>query len=215
MSTAKTGGLKRGRRRGREQPRIRPVDPQVLTEVRAVLGDAPRRPNLLIEHLHRLHDHAGHLSTAVLTAPAAEMKMAMAEVYEVASFYAHFDVVDDGQRPPPAKTVRICDGVSCMLAGAETLIAEVRQTAGPDVRVVRAPCIGACDQVRVSTRRGSIELMARADHHVPLGLVFVPFCFFEAPADILTNPALDPFGKIPELKFAIAQVEPCHAAAAE
>ena len=73
----------------------------------------------------------------------------------------------------------------------------------------------AGDQVRVSTRRGSIELMARADHHVPLGLVFIPFCFVEAPANILTNPALDPFGKIPELKFAAARVEPCRAAAAE
>ncbi|MED5336560.1 MAG: molybdopterin-dependent oxidoreductase, partial [Pseudomonadota bacterium] len=73
----------------------------------------------------------------------------------------------------------------------------------------------AGDQVRVSTRRGSIELMARADHHVPLGLVFIPFCFVEAPANILTNPALDPFGKIPELKFAAARVEPCPAAAAE
>ena len=102
MNTAEIGGLKQGRRRGRRQPRGRQVDPQVLTEVRAVLGDAPRRPDLLIEHLHRLHDHAGHLSTAVLTALAAEMKMAMAEVYEVASFYAHFDIVDAGQPPPPA-----------------------------------------------------------------------------------------------------------------
>ena len=75
--------------------------------------------------------------------------------------------------------------------------------------------LAAGDQVRVSTRRGSIELMARADHHVPLGLVFIPFCFVEAPANILTNPALDPFGKIPELKFAAARVEPCRAAAAK
>ena len=168
MNTAEIGGLKQGRRRGRRQPRGRQVDPQVLTEVRAVLGDVPRRPDLLIEHLHRLHDHAGHLSTAVLTALAAEMKMAMAEVYEVASFYAHFDIVDAGQRPPPAKTVRICDGVSCMLAGAETLIAEVRQTAGPDVRVVRAPCIGACDQAPAAARghrlvpRASVERLLAA-----------------------------------------------------
>ncbi|MGB1006838.1 MAG: NAD(P)H-dependent oxidoreductase subunit E, partial [Thalassobaculaceae bacterium] len=168
MNTAEMGAHKQGRRRGRRQPRGRQVDPQVLNEVRAVLGDAPRRPDLLIEHLHRLHDHAGHLSTAVLTALAAEMKMAMAEVYEVASFYAHFDIVDGGQTPPPATTLRICDGVSCMLAGAEALIAETAEAAGSDVRVVRAPCIGACDQAPAAARghhlvpRATVDRLLRA-----------------------------------------------------
>src|SRR5215207_6583859 len=97
------------RSRVRSTPKGRRVDPKAQAEVLALLGDAPRRRDLLIEHLHKIQDRYGHLSAAHLVALAAEMKMAMAEVYEVATFYHHFDVVKDGDIAPPAVTVRVCD----------------------------------------------------------------------------------------------------------
>src|SRR5580658_5199045 len=114
-----------GRRRPRRTPKGRQVDPQALEEVRALLTDRPRRRDLLIEHLHLIQDHYGHLSAAHLAALAQEMKLALTEVYEVATFYAHFDVVKEGQTPPPAVTVRVCDSLSCALRGAERLLAEL------------------------------------------------------------------------------------------
>ena len=91
--------------------------------MRALLTDRPRRRDLLIEHLHLIQDHYGYLSAAHLTALAAEMKLALTEVYEVATFYSHFDVVKDGPAPP-AITVRVCDSLSCAMAGAEKLLAD-------------------------------------------------------------------------------------------
>src|SRR5690349_11605445 len=134
-----------GRRRPRRTPKGRQVDPRALEEVRALLGDRPRRRDLLIEHLHLIQDRYGHLSAAHLAALAMEMKLALTEVYEVATFYAHFDVVKDGP-PPPAVTVRVCDSLSCAMAGAEKLLATLPGKLGPNVRVLRAPCMGACDQ---------------------------------------------------------------------
>ena len=93
--------------------------------MRALLGDRPRRRDLLIEHLHLIQDRYGHLSAAHLAALAHEMKLAQTEVYEVATFYAHFDVVKDGETPPPAVTVRVCDSLSCAMAGAEALLAKL------------------------------------------------------------------------------------------
>jgi formate dehydrogenase len=132
------------RRRPSSKPKGRQTDPRALEEVRALLGDRPRRRDLLIEHLHLLQDRYGHLSAAHLAALAAEMKLAQAEVYEVATFYAHFDVVKDGP-PPPAVTVRVCDSLSCAMAGADQLLATLPARLGPNVRVLRAPCMGACD----------------------------------------------------------------------
>jgi formate dehydrogenase len=120
-----------------------------LEEVRALLGDRPRRRDLLIEHLHLIQDHYGHLSAAHLAALAAEMRLALVEVYEVATFYAHFDVVKEGEVPPPAVTVRVCDSLSCAMAGAEKLLTDLQGRLGADVRVVRAPCMGACHQAPV------------------------------------------------------------------
>jgi len=137
-----------GRRRPPRTPKGRQVDPEALEEVRALLTDRPRRRDLLIEHLHLIQDHYGHISSAHLTALAAEMKMAQAEVYEVATFYAHFDVVKDGPPPPPV-TVRVCDSLSCAMAGAEKLLGELPGRLGTEVRVVRAPCMGACDHAPV------------------------------------------------------------------
>src|SRR5215475_5133155 len=134
-----------GRRRPRRTPKGRQVDPQALEEVQALLIDRPRRRDLLIEHLHLIQDHYGHLSAPHLAALAHEMKMAQCEVYEVATFYSHFDVVKDGP-PPPAVTVRVCDSLSCAMAGSEALLARLPAILGKEVRVVRAPCMGACDR---------------------------------------------------------------------
>jgi NADH:ubiquinone oxidoreductase subunit F (NADH-binding)/NADH:ubiquinone oxidoreductase subunit E len=142
-------GRASGRRRPPRTPKGRQVDPAALAEVQALLTDKSRRRDLLIEHLHLIQDHYGHLSAAHLTALASEMKMALTEVYEVATFYSHFDVVKDGP-PPPAITVRVCDSLSCAMAGAETLLARLPDILGKDVRVVRAPCMGACDRAPVA-----------------------------------------------------------------
>jgi formate dehydrogenase len=134
------------RQRKREAPRGRRVDPEARAEVLALLGNAPRTSDLLIEHLHKLQDRFGHLSARHLAALAAEMKLAQTEVYEVATFYHHFDVVKEGDAVPPALTVRVCDGLSCELAGAQELLARLPDLLGPNVRVIAAPCIGRCEQ---------------------------------------------------------------------
>jgi len=133
------------RQRKREAPKGRRVDPQALAEVRDALGEAPRRRDLLIEHLHVLQDRFGCLSAAHLAALAQELGLAQSEVYEVATFYHHFDVLRDGEDPPPALTVRVCAGLSCELAGARDLLDRLPGILGTGVRVLAAPCIGRCD----------------------------------------------------------------------
>src|SRR5436305_325234 len=125
-----------GRGRVRSTPKGRRVDPKAREEVLALLGDAPRRRDLLIEHLHKIQDRYGCLAAPHLVALAAEMKMAMAEVYEVATFYHHFDVVKDGDAAPPAITVRVCDSISCDLAGSHGLLEKLPSILGPGVRVL-------------------------------------------------------------------------------
>ncbi len=154
----KIGEPARGRRRPGRTPKGRQVSPQALAEVRALLGSRPRQRDLLIEHLHLIQDRYGHLSAAHLAALAQEMKLALTEVYEVATFYSHFDVVKEGEVPPPAVTVRVCDSLSCAMAGAEHLLRELPNRFGPDVRVVRAPCMGACDRAPVCAV-GHVQVM--------------------------------------------------------
>ncbi len=134
------------RERKRQGPKGRKPTDQALAEVRQLLGDASRQSDLLIEHLHKLQDHFGHLSAAHLSALAQEMRLAQSEVYEVASFYHHFDIVKEGEDAPPALTVRVCDGLSCEMAGAQQLLAKLPALLGRDVRVIAAPCIGRCEQ---------------------------------------------------------------------
>jgi formate dehydrogenase len=138
-----------GRRRPRRTPKGRQVEPVAIDEVCALLGTRSRQRDLLIEHLHLIQDRYGHLSAAHLAALAAEMKLALAEVYEVATFYAHFDVVKEGEAAPPPVTVRVCDSLSCAMRGAEHLIRDLPGKLGREVRVVRAPCMGACDHAPV------------------------------------------------------------------
>src|SRR5499427_7161852 len=138
----------RGKGKGarvRATPKGRQVDPQAREEVRALLRDDPRRRDLLIEYLHRIQDSFGHLAAAHLVALAAEMKLAMTEVYEVATFYHHFDVVKEGEAAPAPITVRVCDSVSCEMAGANDLLSKLPGILGKDVRVLHAPCIGRCE----------------------------------------------------------------------
>ncbi|WP_325540339.1 NAD(P)H-dependent oxidoreductase subunit E [Ramlibacter sp.] len=134
------------RLRKRQGPKGRKPDAQAVEEVARVLGDAPRRRDLLIEHLHKLNDEFGRLSAPHLSALAQEMRLAQSEVYEVASFYHHFDIVREGEDDPPALTVRVCDGLSCEMAGAQKLLAKLPSILGRDVRVLAAPCIGRCEQ---------------------------------------------------------------------
>ena len=145
------------KRKVRSTLKGRSVDPQALEQVRALLeeggrraGVAPRRRDLLIEHLHRIQDRYGHLSAAQLAALAQEMKLSQAEVYEVATFYHHFDVVKEGETPPPRLTVRVCDSLSCALFGSEDLIEKLPKVLGKDVRVLHAPCVGRCESAPVA-----------------------------------------------------------------
>ena len=128
----------------------RQVDPKALAEVQALLGDESRQKDLLIEHLHKIQDAYKHISAAHLVALAREMKLSKAEVYEVATFYHHFDVVKEGEAVPPALTVRVCESLSCEMNGAHELIASLEKGLGDDVRVQRVPCIGGCDVAPVA-----------------------------------------------------------------
>jgi len=135
----------RGGRAGRH-PKGRQLDPGAQARVAALLGERPRDRTLLIEYLHLIQDEYGSLAAADLAALADALGLAMAEVYEVATFYAHFDVVGEGEAPPPPVTIRVCDSLSCALAGAETLIEQLARRSHGRVRILRAPCMGACDR---------------------------------------------------------------------
>jgi NADH:ubiquinone oxidoreductase subunit F (NADH-binding)/NADH:ubiquinone oxidoreductase subunit E len=144
------GVWKSGKGKGRHHTKGRQLTDQAWDEVKALLGTEPRRADLLIEHLHKIQDTYGHLSAAHLRALAEEMRMSMAEVYEVATFYAHFDVVKEADTPPPALTIRVCDSLSCELAGAQALKSALEDGLNPEeVRVLRAPCMGRCDTAPV------------------------------------------------------------------
>ena len=147
-SVIDTSGLVR--KRARSTPKGRQVDAAALAEVRGLLGDAPRRRDLLIEFLHRIQDAHGCITAAHIVALAQELRLAMTEVYEVASFYHHFDVVKEGEPLPPPITVRVCKTLSCQLAGAESLRAELAQLDEREVRVLGVPCIGRCEQAPVA-----------------------------------------------------------------
>jgi len=134
------------RRRKKGQGKGRAVDINALMQVRDLLGSVERRRDLLIEFLHLIQDKYGHLSSAHLVALAHDMKLAPTEVYEVATFYHHFDVVKDDAAAPAAITVRVCDSVSCELNGANELIEQLKNTLGDSVRVQPVPCIGRCSE---------------------------------------------------------------------
>jgi NADH:ubiquinone oxidoreductase subunit F (NADH-binding)/NADH:ubiquinone oxidoreductase subunit E len=134
-----------GRRRAKATPKGRQVDPTAAHEIEVLLGERPRRRDLLIEYLHLIQDEYRQISAAHLAALADEMRLSFAEVFETATFYAHFDVVKEGQPEIPPLTIRVCDSLTCAMMGAEKLLRELQDSAGPGIRVVRAPCVGRCD----------------------------------------------------------------------
>lgn len=134
-----------GRRRAKATPKGRQVDPTAAHEIEQLLGDKPRRRDLLIEYLHLIQDKYHQISAAHLAALADEMKLAFAEVFETATFYAHFDVVKEGEPDVAPLTIRVCDSLTCAMLGAEKLLEDLQDASGPGIRVVRAPCVGRCD----------------------------------------------------------------------
>ena len=166
--------MKRGKR-ARGALKGRTVDMRALADVQALLAEAqhetgiePRRRDLLIENLHRIQDRYGHISAVHIVALAREMKLAMTEVYEVATFYHHFDVVKEGDKAPPALTVRVCDSLSCELSGAGELMAGLKKALGDGVRVIPAPCVGRCEQAPVAVVGQNPVAQATVDKVRPL-----------------------------------------------
>jgi formate dehydrogenase len=134
-----------GRKRAKATPKGRQVDPTAAHEIEQLLGDRPRRRDLLIEHLHLIQDKYHQISAAHLAALADEMKLSFAEVFETATFYAHFDIVKEGEPDVAPLTIRVCDSLTCAMLGGEKLLHELQTKAGAGIRVVRAPCVGRCD----------------------------------------------------------------------
>ncbi|WP_027584329.1 NADH-ubiquinone oxidoreductase-F iron-sulfur binding region domain-containing protein [Bradyrhizobium sp. Ai1a-2] len=139
-----------GRRKAKATPKGRQIDPMAAHEVEQLLGDRPRRRDLLIEFLHLIQDKYHQISAAHLAALADEMRLSFAEVFETATFYAHFDVVKEGQPDIAPLTIRVCDSLTCAMLGGERLLQELQDSAGPGIRVVRAPCVGRCDTAPVA-----------------------------------------------------------------
>src|SRR5246127_2807780 len=134
-----------GRKRAKATPKGRQADPTAAHEIEQLLGDRSRRRDLLIEHIHPIQDKYRQISAAHLAALAEAMRLSFAEVFETATFYAHFDVVKEGEPNIPPLTIRVCDSLTCAMLGAEKLLQELQSAAGPGIRVVRAPCVGRCD----------------------------------------------------------------------
>ena len=135
----------KGRKRAKSTPKGRQVDPGALDEIEALLGNRPRQRDMLIEYLHLIQDKYHQVSAAHLAALADEMKLSFAEVFETATFYAHFDIVKEGEPNVPPLTIRVCDSLTCAMLGGEKLLRDLQDKAGPGIRVVRAPCVGRCD----------------------------------------------------------------------
>jgi formate dehydrogenase len=136
----KMKGEKRGRR----------VNPETLKQIQDLIAALPVRRDLLIEYLHLIQDKFGHISAAHITALASIMGLATTEVYEVATFYHHFDVIKEGEQAPPELTVRVCDSISCEMSNAETLVSELTKFHGDKVRIQRVPCVGRCDTAPIA-----------------------------------------------------------------
>ena len=140
----------RGRKRAKPTPKGRQIEPEAHHEIAALLGDRPRHRDLLIEYLHLVQDTFRQITAAHLAALAEEMKLAFAEVFETATFYAHFDVVKEGDPDVPPVTVRVCESITCALGGADDLTDRLRASLGPAVRILRVPCVGRCDTAPVA-----------------------------------------------------------------
>jgi len=135
---------KKGRVQGRTTPH------KSLAEVRHLLGDAPRTRDMLIENLHKIQDHYHHISNRHILALSIDMSLPMAEIYETATFYHHFDVLNENEPPPPTKTIRVCESLTCEMFGAKELIKQLEAKYKDDVRIQAVPCVGRCDTAPVA-----------------------------------------------------------------
>ena len=126
------------------------VDQEVLAEVQALLGDEPRTRDMLIEHLHKIQDHFHHISNRHILALAMVMNLPRAEVYETATFYHHFDVIQETEIPPPPLTIRVCDSITCEMFGARQLLDELLSSKNANVRIQAVPCVGRCNGAPVA-----------------------------------------------------------------
>ncbi|MGH8247176.1 MAG: NAD(P)H-dependent oxidoreductase subunit E, partial [Gammaproteobacteria bacterium] len=135
---------KKGQLRGRQ------VEPIARSEILELLGSRPRRRDLLVEHLHLIQDRYGCISASHIVALADEMRLASVEVYEVATFYHHFDVVKDREARPPPLTIRVCDSITCSMFGAEHLIRGLEAGLKDGVRIQPVPCVGRCHAAPVA-----------------------------------------------------------------
>ena len=160
----KRGHPGRGKKKTSSTTKGRQVIPSALEEVKVLLSGLPIRRDLLIEYLHLIQDAFGHLSSAHLAALAAHVNLSQTEVYEVATFYAHFDVVKEGETAPPATTIRVCDSIACQLAGAELLISQLESGTAENIRILRAPCMGRCDSAPVVEVGHNHVVHADAEH---------------------------------------------------
>jgi formate dehydrogenase beta subunit len=166
------------RKRARGFPKGRQLDVEALDEVRELLGDLPRRHDLLIEYLHLIQDRYHYISARHLKALCEELRMPQAEAYEVVTFYAHFDVVKEGETPPPPTTIRVCDSITCAIKGADALYESLKSWADPQkIRVLRAPCMGRCDTAPVAeighlhvdhATAGSVEAVVKNGKREPV-----------------------------------------------
>ena len=148
--TIEAGVWKSAPGKGRKTPKGRQATDTAISEVQALIGNRPLERQFLIEFLHLIQDYYGHLSIAHMAALAEVLRLSQTEVYEVATFYAHFDVVHEDETPPPALTIRVCDSLACELAGADALLLALKGGLDPsEVRVLRAPCMGRCDTAPV------------------------------------------------------------------
>jgi formate dehydrogenase len=179
----------RGRSRARNVPKGRQVDPPAKAAIEGLLADGPRERHLLIEYLHLIQDTYGQISAPHLAALAEEMRLSFAEVYETATFYAHFDVVKEGEPDIPPITVRVCDSLTCCMLGAEALLAKLKRDLGDNVRVVRAPCVGLCDQAPAAevghnfVSRATVESVTHAVTHRDMHPHIPDYIDFEAYRD--------------------------------
>ena len=169
----------------RRGPKGHAVDPVSLDEIRKLLGDESRQRDLLIEHLHKIQDYYQHISSRHLVALAHEMNLATAEVFEVASFYHHFDVVKEGQTPPPALTVRVCESLSCEMAGSNNLLHALESGLGDKVRVQKVPCVGRCQHAPVAVvgqnpiDQATVETVLTAVEHNDVKAKITDYISFE------------------------------------
>ncbi|WP_233256179.1 NADH-ubiquinone oxidoreductase-F iron-sulfur binding region domain-containing protein [Falsiroseomonas bella] len=198
-----------GTRAPRTGPRGRVATPEALDAVKAAIGGLDLRRDLLIEHLHALQDRHGALHPGHLVALAALHRIAPVEVFETASFYAHFDILEDGEAPPPPVTIRVCDGLPCAMAGAAGLHARLHDAAPAGMRVLRAPCMGGCHNAPACAVGHSLvehatpeAVLAAAQHAPELGPPRLPAARHDGGYALLRDAALTPSVMLARLEAA-------------